>query len=112
VQRVGNDLGADPEVPAAARPVGERGHVGHLVGVDLGCGLEDLGGDARPASGRVGLALPGGRLGRLDVRWGVNDRGGAQVERLAPADLDVDALVAPFQEGGELVDGEVAMLGG
>ena len=34
---------------------------------------------------------------------------GAQVDRLAAADLDVEALVAPFHEGGELVDGEVVL---
>jgi hypothetical protein len=33
-------------------------------------------------------------------------RSGADVQRLAPADLDVGALVALFHEGGELVDGE------
>jgi hypothetical protein len=36
-------------------------------------------------------------------------RRGSQVHRVAAADLDVDALVAPFHEGGELVDGEVVL---
>jgi hypothetical protein len=88
-------------------------------------GVDDRDGDAdvlgEPRLGARGAAGPDGLDGQAVTQHGVvadllelgirqpQARGGAQVEGLAPADLDVDALVAPFHEGGELVDGEVVL---
>jgi hypothetical protein len=84
--------------------VDDRDGDAHVVGEpDLGgggaAGADGLDGQAVPEDGVVADLV---QLARREPQ----PRSGADVQRLAAADLHVDALVAPFHEGGELVDRE------